>query len=235
MNRGIIPSVGVAYNIYNTDSAGWINDGGKTSMSTALNGISVQDGMNVWVTYDGEGKMIQSILSGNKYVAFTNSVNLLEKLGSSTAWMGFSGATGGAYCDQRITDFRFYQADASVGLPNLDVANDSAKWQLNRHAVYEPIGDIPAFRLTDASNYNTGVVTRLERIYVGAPFRISGTYHYTSDNSSGNPADGAAVFLHVNRPTDIAAGGGSCGIIGLGINGETLSTAIGWIFRVNSG
>ena len=227
---GINPSIGVAYNIYNTDSAGWIVNGGKTDMNTAVGGISIQDGVDVCVTYDGEGKLVQHLFSNGNYVSFTRNVNLLEALGSSTAWVGFSGATGGSICDQRIVNFRFQQADAAGSAPDIAVSDDASKWRINGIAVYEPVDDgVPAFRITDMSNYTSGLVTRLERVYVGAPFKIRGTYLFTGNSANnGNIADGAAIFFHSQSPTAIGATGGSRGVMG----NSMLPSATGWLINI---
>ena len=230
--NGITPSIGAAYNIYNADTAGWLVNGAKTSMTnlhTSAGDISIQDGIDVCVTYDGAGKLVHHVYSGFKYAARTNSVNLQEALGAPTAWIGFSGATGGSYCDQRIANFRFSQADVA-GAVDIEPSGDASKWRLNGNAAYEAVEGTPAFRLTDTSNYQTSAVTRLERVYVGAPFKISGTYHFTAP--AGNAADGAAVFLHVNSPMTVAAHGASLGVGGAGFNNARFTTAFGWGIKI---
>ena len=229
---GITPSIGAAYNIYQADTAGWLVHGNKTSMTnlhTSAGDISIQDGIDVCVTYDGAGKLVQHVYSGAKYVARTNSVNLLQALGAPTAWIGFSGATGGSYCDQRIANFRFLQADVA-GAVDIEPSGNASKWRLNGNAAYEAVEGTPAFRITDTSNYQTSVVTRLERVYVGGPFKISGTYHFTAP--TGNAADGAAVFLHVNSPMTVAAHGASLGVGGAGFNNARFTTAYGWGIKI---
>ena len=230
--NGITPSIGAAYNVYNADTAGWLVNGAKTSMTnlpTSAGDISIQDGIDVCVTYDGVGKLVHHVYSGFKYAARTNSVNLLQALGAPTAWIGFSGATGASYCDQRITNFRFLQADVA-GAVDIEPSGDASKWRLNGNAAYEVVEGTPAFRITDTSNNQTSVVTRLERVYVGAPFKISGTYHFTAP--AGNAADGAAVFLHVNSPMIAAAHGASLGVGGAGFNNARFTTAFGWGIKI---
>lgn len=226
---GITPSVGTAYNIYHDDSAGWIKDGATTDMTTAVGGISIQDGMDVCVTYDGEGRIVQHLFSSGGYVALTNDVNLASALGATTAWLGFSGATGGSVCDQRITNFRFWQADADGSVPDVSASNDASKWRLNGSAVYESFNGAPAFRITDMSNNTSGLVTRLERVYMGAPFKVRGTYHVTGNSGNdSNMADGIAVFFHSQSPTAIGVGGGARGVLG---NSE-LPSATGWMINI---
>ena len=230
---GITPSIGAAYNIHNADSVGWINNGGKTGLSTTLGGISIRGGVDVCVTYDGEGKLVQHVYSGNKFVAFTNSVNLLTALGGPTAWLGFSAGTGGSVCDQRITNFHFSQADTASGAFDITPSNETSRWRIIQNAVYEPIDGKPAFRVTDSQTYQTGVVSRLERVYVGAPFKIRGTYHFT-EPAGNKSADGAAVFLHVNSPMIAAEGGGSLGVAGTGQNNAKFTTAVGWAIKLHT-
>ena len=225
----ITPSVGTAYNIYHDDSAGWIKDGATTNMTTALGGIAIQNGMDVCVTYDGEGRIVQHLFSNGSYVAFTNDVNLAEALGDTTAWIGFSGATGASVCEQRITNFRFWQADAKGSAPDISASDDASKWRLNGSAVYEPHNNAPAFRITDMSNNTSGLVTRLERVYVGGPFKVHGTYHVTGNSANdGNMADGIAIFFHSQSPAAIGGKGGDRGVLG----NSALPSATGWMINI---
>ena len=225
----ITPSVGTAYNIYGDDSAGWIKDGATTNMTTALGGIAIQNGMDVCVTYDGEGRIVQHLFSNGSYVAFTNDVNLAEALGDTTAWIGFSGATGASVCEQRITNFRFWQADAKGSAPDISASDDASKWRLNGSAVYESFNNAPAFRITDMSNNTSGLVTRLERVYVGGPFKVHGTYHVTGNSANdGNMADGIALFFHSQSPAAIGGKGGDRGVLG----NSALPSATGWMINI---
>ena len=227
--NGITPSVGTAYNIYRNDSAGWIKDGATTNMTTALGGVVIQDGMDVCVTYDGEGRIVQHLFSNGSYVAFTNDVNLAEALGDTTAWIGFSGATGASVCEQRITNFRFWQADAKGSAPDISASDDASKWRLNGSAVYESFNNAPAFRITDMSNNTSGLVTRLERVYVGGPFKVHGTYHVTGNSANdSNMADGIAMFFHSQSPAAIGGKGGDRGVLG----NSALPSATGWMINI---
>ena len=227
--NGITLSVGTAYNIYRDDSAGWIKDGATTNMTTALGGIAIQNGMDVCVTYDGEGRIVQHLFSNGSYVAFTNDVNLAEALGDTTAWLGFSGATGASVCEQRITNFRFWQADAKGSAPDISASDDASKWRLNGSAVYESFSNAPAFRITDMSNNTSGLVTRLERVYVGGPFKVHGTYHVTgTSDSDGTMADGIAMFFHSQSPAAIGGKGGDRGVLG----NSALPSATGWMINI---
>ena len=227
--NGITPSVGTAYNIYRDDSAGWIKDGATTNMTTALGGIAIQDGMDVCVTYDGESRIVQHLFSNGNYVAFTNDVNLAEALGDTTAWIGFSGATGASVCEQRITNFRFWQADAKGSAPDISASDDASKWRLNGSAVYESFNNAPAFRITDMSNNTSGLVTRLERVYMGGPFKVHGTYHVTGNSANdGNMADGIAMFFHSQSPAAIGGKGSDRGVLG----NSALPSATGWMINI---
>ena len=227
--NGISPSVGTAYKIYQTDSAGWIRDGATTNMSTALGGISIQNGVDVCVTYDGEGRIVQHLFSNGSYVAFTNDVDLAVALGDTTAWLGFSGATGAYACDQRITNFRFWQADAKGSAPDISASNDASKWRLNGSAVYESFSNAPAFRITDMSNNTSGLVTRLERVYVGGPFKVHGTYHVTGNSANDDHmADGIALFFHTQSPAAIGGKGSDRGVLG----NSALPSATGWMINI---
>jgi len=216
--QNITPSFGVAANIYGADTLGWVENGAKTGMASAINGIDLVKGVDVVVTYDGAGTVQAVFTQGDKVYTQTKYVNLAEYLGGGTAWMGVCAGTGGAVCDQRITNFRFVQNPAIAPL-DLTVAND-ARWQLNQHCVYELFEGKPAFRLTDPVNNHTGSVVRTARLCTGRAFKIHGKYRYTGTSSS-TPADGAAFFFHNNGTGAIGNGGGSVGV-------EGITTAIGW-------
>ncbi len=220
------PSFGVGFNHWNGTSVGWIENGARVGFVTALNGITLLANPEVVVTYDGLGVVKTVLTEGDKVYTQERMVNLKDYLGGASAWIGFTAGTGGAVCDQRISDFRFSQKSATA--PDLAVADDS-RWQRNQSTVYEEVDGKPMFCITPAVNYVTGSVVRAERIYTGRPFTIRGKYRYDGCTSSA-PADGAAIFLQNNGLTACGTYGGSVGVAGI-------STAIGWklnIYNSNS-
>ena len=226
---GVTPLVGAAFNVYNDDSFGWIYDNGKKEMATDGNYKTfVQDGLDVIVSYDGQGKLRLTVFSRKdttKSYTKTLIMNLYEKLGSATAYVGLTGGTGGLMCEQHVRDFSFRQDTDPQ--PDLTLAEDG--WQFVGHAQYASVNGGRSVQLTDTASYQTGVVTRLERVYLGRPFRVSGTY--LLDNWTQGPADGAAFFLHNDRPTAHGAAGGSMGVVGTGGHGN-LPSAIGFGLNV---
>ncbi len=221
------PSFGVGFNHWGGTSIGWIENGARVGFVTALDGITLLANPEITVAYDGFGTVKTVVTEGDRVYSQERNVNLRDYLGNAMAWIGFTGGTGGAVCDQRICDFHFTQGGAKAA-PELAPSNDS-RWQLNSSAVYEEVDGKPMFCLTPAANYVTGSVVRTERIYTGRPFTIRGKYRYDSCTSAA-PADGAAIFLQNNGLTACGAYGGSVGVSGI-------STAIGWklnIYNSNS-
>ena len=103
------------------------------------------------------------------------------------------------------------------------------KWRLNGSAVYESFSNAPAFRITDISNNTSGLVTRLERVYVGGPFKVRGTYHVTGNSANdSNMADGIALFFHTQSPAAIGGKGSDCGVLG----NSALPSATGWMISI---
>ncbi len=119
---GIVPSAGVGINVYTGGQSGGSSlyqlSGGTlvTSVSTTNSftpSTSVNlDGGNpiqVNISYDGSNNLIVSLAdntAGSSYATIFTVGNLASTVGSS-AYVGFSGATGGANSTQRISNFSY--------------------------------------------------------------------------------------------------------------------------------
>jgi autotransporter-associated beta strand protein len=107
---GIMPSVGVGFNIYGTAgllelSGGTVGDPGTTGSVNVGSGDPIQ----VTLAYDGSGSIGVTLLdvgNGNTYstIDFLSS-SIASILGSNTAYMGFTGASGGLTAVQTISGF----------------------------------------------------------------------------------------------------------------------------------
>ena len=220
----ISPSFGTAYNIYQGDSVGWIVDGGKNGMNGNLNGVALDQGADIVVEYDGHGMMFQTITRGDSHVSFRYAIDLAAKLGTS-AWVGFTGACGGASCDQRIADFTF----TTLSPADLDLAFVPDAWQLNGNAALETYDGQAALRVTEAKADQVSASSFLRKLPVGRAFRLSGTYVMAA--GSDKPADGVGFVFHNNAPTGIGRNGSGRGFNG-GNEGANLSTCCGWSFNI---
>jgi autotransporter-associated beta strand protein len=107
---GITPSIGVGFNIYGTPGLLELS-GGTVGTPNATGSVNVGSGDPIQVTlsYDGSGSIGVSLLdvgNGNSYS--TTDVlgsSIASLLGSNTAFMGFTGASGGVTAVQTISSF----------------------------------------------------------------------------------------------------------------------------------
>ena len=119
---GITNSAAVELNIF-TGAAGGIGTdyavNGAIPTTTPVNPVSLGSGdaINVTLTYSAVAQTIVETLtdptaSTTQTVTFSN-VNLQAGLAGSSAWMGFTGATGGLNASQTISNFTYTPATAS--------------------------------------------------------------------------------------------------------------------------
>ncbi|PWU14943.1 MAG: hypothetical protein C5B50_16205 [Verrucomicrobia bacterium] len=120
---GITPSWELCLNIFPNNNVGYsFNTGG--GHGPYLNPFPVdlhsQDPIQISLLYDG-ATMFMTMTDAVATTAFSTStaVNLPSTLGSSTAYVGFTGATGGDNSTQTISNFRF------IPLASLSVINNA--------------------------------------------------------------------------------------------------------------
>lgn len=112
--QGITPSEAVELNIY-TGAAGGIGTSlgvnGSIPTNAPATPVSLASGdpINVTVVYDPTANtitetMVDGITAATKSITY-NNVNLTATVGGNTAYVGFSGATGGAVSTQTISNF----------------------------------------------------------------------------------------------------------------------------------
>jgi hypothetical protein len=115
---GIAKSVAVKFDIYNnggegTNSTGmYINGADPIGGSTTLGGgVSLQSGdiFAVHMTYDGSILTMTITDTANPSQTFTTSwpVNITSAVGATSAYVGFTGATGGSVANQQIVTWSF--------------------------------------------------------------------------------------------------------------------------------
>ena len=233
---GVSTAVGCAYGIYGDDTCGWVVDG-QINYTCAIQrdfGIMIQNGVDVVVEYDGNGTLVQTVSQvqngTTKSVTITNNVDFSAKF-SGMAYVGFTGACGGCWCEQRIRNFSFEQDSAPTQQPvggepvpvDLSVAGE---WQFNgancNPGKMECNGK-PAIRVTD--NYGQrGSAIFKTKIDATRPFAISGTY-FAQNNGTVPFADGAGFIFH-NDPLDTVGGDGT----GCIREANGFTTSCGWAF-----
>jgi len=123
--QGIESSIAVKFDIYGGNATG-LYLGGSTSNGSAgqipISGLTLSSGhpINVGLTYDGSTlsmKMTDTVTSGT----FSQSwaVNIPSAVGGTTAYVGFTGATGGLYANQNVLSWIYSagSAPAAAAVP----------------------------------------------------------------------------------------------------------------------
>jgi hypothetical protein len=125
---GIPNSVAIKFDVF--DNAGEGNDStglflnGSRPLTPSLDlrsaGIDLSSGdtMQVHLSYDG-AVLSMTITDGVTYTSYstTFSVDIPGTVGSSTAYVGFTGATGGETASQKIMNWVFNKPDPSSSVP----------------------------------------------------------------------------------------------------------------------
>jgi hypothetical protein len=126
---GIANSVAVKFDIYNdvgegTDSTGLYTDGASPTIP-ALNmtssGVALLSGdvFNIHMTYDGTTLTMTITDATNSSQTFTSSwtINIPDTVGSNTAYVGFTGGTGGLTAIQEILDWTYVTSQVTTATP----------------------------------------------------------------------------------------------------------------------
>ena len=106
---GITPSIGIFFNIYQTPTVGWIVNGSRVDADSALNGIVLTNGVDVSVSYNGTDLKVTVEQDGKVYTS-TRTVDLYTTFSGNTAYVGFTGGTGGATAEQFVGNFEMTDA-----------------------------------------------------------------------------------------------------------------------------
>lgn len=116
----ISPSAAVAMNIYNADGLQFATGGNKGTYA-ATTPVALDSGhpILVRVTYDPIAQTLTEVLTDqttSDTKTFTHTgVNLPTTLGTSMAYVGFTGGTGGATATQTISGFQFVSQGSVMG------------------------------------------------------------------------------------------------------------------------
>lgn len=107
IHTAVTPSVAVGFNIYNT-SGTFLGQSGTFGASNTSNAVLYSgDAINVSLSY--ANKVLTETLTDAAHTAntstFTYSVDIASVVGANTAYVGFTGADGGAVSTQTISNF----------------------------------------------------------------------------------------------------------------------------------
>jgi hypothetical protein len=112
---GIKDSVGIGFNLYNYSAYGsefgFLAKGVVPVTTTGMGSVNLHDGdtFTCTLTYDGTTLTAKVVDTGNPSDVFTDSekINIPDIIGGSTAYVGFTGATGVQYSTQEITNWTY--------------------------------------------------------------------------------------------------------------------------------
>jgi len=131
---GIANSVAVKFDIYNnagegTDSTGLYTDGASPTtpaLDMTSSGVLLLSGdvFNVHMTYNGTTLTMTITDATNSSQTFTASwpINIPSTVGSSTAYVGFTGGTGGLTAIQEILDWTYVTSQPTAATPTFSPA-----------------------------------------------------------------------------------------------------------------
>jgi hypothetical protein len=191
---GVTNSASVLFNNY----GGYYNYGGSTVLQTGGNvpgptdgswksispvNLASGDALQVSVSYSA-GTLRESVtdpLTGASYKTAYTGLNLASTLGASTAYVGFSGSTGGYVSNQSVTHFSFSSGTGSPVLP-----------PVSSTAVFSPIA-VSGFNKTIVVPASATVATATNYINTsvddGAKYSpTSSGYTFFETGMSGSPA-----------------------------------------------
>jgi fibronectin type 3 domain-containing protein len=201
---GITPSFAFAINVYSGHPFGteFLTNGTvdfnytQTNINTSLVNVPI----TVTLTYNGGNQMTASISQGNNQESktYTFASNLVTLLGSSSAWVGFTGATGGVNSTQSITSWTFTQLSPPDAPSNLQA---SLTGFMGGSEMQVPLGAHLTW------NAAAGAVSyKIERkLTAGGTYSQIGTSNTTSfDDSALTP--GSTYFYRVRATNQIGDG-----------------------------
>ncbi len=138
---GISPSAAVQLNIYSGDPGGVgsaFTTGGTLSAYTSTGPVNLASGdpIQVMLSYDGSN-LVENLLDQTTSQTYSRTyagVNLPAATGGTSAYVGFTGATGGLFAIQTISNFSFI---AGVGNGNLSGLPASTALAISASAVFD--------------------------------------------------------------------------------------------------
>lgn len=223
--EGLGHSIAVEFNMYNRSSTGLaINGSGPSSESDLTpSGIDFhrnrQDIYNANLKYDASAHTLtETVTDMTKKALGINAVfskvysniNLKQIIGMNNAYVGFSGANGGAHGEKDILNWSFSAGTSilshTITLPNgtnsVSLTSDGAgniDWTLNGQNFYMPLAD--ALGLTVVGNGAADTVTFAgdsttpNKLILGN--NVGGTF--TLNGLSANPFSGKTLDLGKNK------------------------------------
>jgi autotransporter-associated beta strand protein len=141
---GIAPSAAIQFNIYSGDPGGVgsaFTTGGTLSAYTSTSPVNLAGGDPIQVTlsYDGSN-LVENLTDQTTSQTYSKTyagVNLPAATGGTSAYVGFTGATGGEFAIQTISNFSFI---AGLGNGNLSGLPAATALKISASAVFDLAG-----------------------------------------------------------------------------------------------
>ncbi|MFI5378146.1 MAG: beta strand repeat-containing protein [Tepidisphaerales bacterium] len=163
--NGITPSAGVELNIYsgNAGNTRYGANGATGTPYAATGAVNVASGdpIQVNVTYDGNNILTEQLTDLTTLSTFSTSYvvgSLASQVGGNTAWVGFTGASGGVASAINITNFSITSTVHGGLLPTATAVIMDSNTTLDLNGVSQQIGS-----LADAAGNPTG-----QRVLLGS-------------------------------------------------------------------
>ncbi len=185
---GMTPSAAILFNLYtgggNPVGTAYAT-GGSLGTFAAITPVdpTVGNPIQVTVSYDGSNLLVETLFdpfSTNSYSATYSVGSLAATLGGSSAFVGFSGATGGVTSTQTISDFSF---TATAGLVGNNILPTATALSISSGTL-----DMFGARQTVAGLSGAGTVTNsgsnLAKLTVSGSNLSSSTFSGTINNGS---------------------------------------------------
>ncbi|MBO7656094.1 MAG: hypothetical protein J6U40_14340, partial [Kiritimatiellae bacterium] len=226
---GTIMRVGIesdTRNRYGFSNAGTISD----DTSARSNAVAADGGKVITISVSYDGTALHASWDCNGTVRTRDwTVDIASVLGSDTAWIGFTGATGASTgCEQTILTFSF-RGSAYTAIPAgiSEPGNiSSADWSNSRYtATYTTLDGKPAFELTPNVSDKRSSVWNNTRISVTRPFHASFKYRVTDHTT--DPADGMVIAIQNYDTISTNCYGATGGSLGI-VYGTPRARTVGW-------
>jgi Legume lectin domain/Chitobiase/beta-hexosaminidase C-terminal domain len=212
---GIANSVSVKFDIYSnegegTDSTGLYTDGASPTtpaLDMTSSGVSLLSGdvFNVHMTYNGTTLTMTITDATNSSQTFTASwpINIPSTVGSSTAYVGFTGGTGGLTAIQEVLDWTYVTSQPTAATPTFSPAPGTytspqsvTLLDTTSGAVIHCTtnGTTPTATSSACATLTVSTTSTIEAIAVASGYNnsavASGTYNITAATPTFSPAPG---------------------------------------------
>lgn len=139
--QSLSPSVAVEWDTWanafeNSNHIGVNVNGSLTSLQTSSVGTQFDNGLlwHGWIDYDGTTLEVRTNMTGMRPVApdLSRVINIPGILGTSSAFVGFTGATGGAFANHDIVSWSFAPEPTTFALFGIGLLGLAARARRRR-------------------------------------------------------------------------------------------------------